>query len=340
MMIQNQEQGGVPGGAPANKKKFPWMIALGGCGCLTVLLLIVAGVIGYFAVGQAKSRFSELSEGYDITATSDGDEVSSGSKKSSKSDSGSKSSRKDSKNADSKTNALEPAKIRAYLDKPLTKADIDAFHKSADAWKKNKTFVEYEKNIEEMTVLEKKKEKSTVEQMRLVRNVSKMATWLPKLTTEFDEHLKKHGGAEEHFSRVLRISGVIAATDKMAKQHKIEDKNSDEAIKMVLKEQPEIAAEYQEGVKEAKAAAARGEEATMEAYVAISSGGPGALAMSRMPAASFKTWQSLSPAARKKAEDDMQTSLGVTSFIGIGLHPVLLFQTAFAAEFEEISGKK
>lgn len=339
MAVQHQDPNGVPGGAPVSNKKFPWMIVLGGCGCLTVLMLIVVGVGGYFFLVEAKSTFSELAEGAETALQVDDRGAGSDSKASSKSGSASKSGGKDSKHVDSKSNALESAKIREYMVKPLTKAEINDFHKSAAAWKKNKVFVEYESNLAELEKLDKKENKSAVEQMRAVRNVGKAATSIAKLSTAFDEHVKEYGGYEAHFSRILRISGAVAATEMMAKQHKLEDKHSDEAIKLVLKEQPEIAAEYKKGIEEAKEAAGKGEDGNIGAYMAVMSGGPGAIAMARMPAATFKTWQSLSPAERKKAEEDLTSALGVSSYLGLGIHPVMLFQGAMMSELNEITGK-
>ncbi len=335
MAMQIQDPNGVPGGAPANKSKFPWLIALGGCGCLTLVMLIVVGVIAYFAVGEAKTTFSEFSDGFEIESTSSDDGVASKSGKSSKS--GSKS--KDGSNADGKSDALEMDKVREYMLKPLTKAEVAAFHKSAAAWQKNKAFIEYEKNMKTLEKSDSKEKKSVVEGMRDMRNVGKTMTSMSKLSGAFDEHVKAHGGYEEHFSRILRISGAVAATEMMAKQHDLKDKHSDEAIKLVLKEQPEIAAEYKKGVKEAKEASSKGEEGNLEAYMAVIGGGPGAIAMARMPAATFKTWQSLSPAERKKAEEDLSSALGMTSYLGLGLHPVMLFQAAMMSELQEITDK-
>ncbi len=342
MTMQNQGQGGVPQGGvpggPAAKKKFPWLWVLGGCGCLTVVLLGVLVVGGFFVVRTQAESWNEVVSSFGSGPSGDSASDSApGSAK--KSESASKGSAQSKSSKGSSKDALDQAKVRAYMTKPLTKAEVNAFHKSSDTWKKNKAYVEYEKNLEEMKKLDGNKNKSTVEQMRAIRNVGKLTTSLAQLAEAFDEHIGKQGGYEEHYSRVLRIAGAIAATEMMAKQHKLEDKHSDEAIALVLKEQPEIAAEYKKGLDEAKKAAAANNEVGMETYLAVMSGGPGAVAMARMPASTFKTWQSLSPAERKKAEEDLQHSLGFSGYIGLAINPAALFQMAMMSEFNEVSGK-
>lgn len=342
MTMQNQGQGGVPQGGvpggPAAKKKFPWLWVLGGCGCLTVVLLLALVVVGFLVVRKSSDTWDEVVSSYGLNVSEDGPSEST-SGKAKKSTGTSKGSAQAKNSKETSKDALDPAKIREYMSKPLTKAEVNAFHKSSDTWKKNKAYVEYEKNLEEMKKLDGNKNKSTVEQMRAVRNVGKLTTSLAKLAEAFDEHIGKQGGYEEHYSRVLRIAGAIAATEMMARQHKLEDKHSDEAIALVLKEQPEIAAEYKKGLDEAQKAAAANNEVGMETYLAVMSGGPGAVAMARMPASTFKTWQSLSPAERKKAEEDLQHSLGFSGYIGLAINPAALFQMAMMSEFNEISGK-
>ncbi|MBA2663862.1 MAG: hypothetical protein H0U74_16355 [Bradymonadaceae bacterium] len=333
-------------GAPAGKKKFPLGLVLGGCGCLSLIGLTAAAVVGYFAYEKGSAFVNEVSQDFGVsspTQSGQGAPAASGTSKAEGSKGGIVGSAEShAKAVKENADALDAAKIRAYLDKPLTKADIQAFHKSAEAWQKNPAYIKWEKQNEALKSLNTKNDESVAGKLRAAREVGKTYTAMHELAAAFDEHLKKQGGYEKHYANTIRIAGVVAATETMAKQHKLKDKHADEAIKLVLKEQPAIAKEYKETIAEAQKTAAANKNdpnnpAAMQALMAISASGPGGVAMARMPAQSFRTWESLSAVERKQAETNLSFAMGASSWLGEAINPSMLLPMAMMSELQEFS---
>lgn len=333
-------------GAPPAGKGFPWGKVLAGCGCLMFLGVIAVGIVGFFAyraVDDLKDDFgfiTQLNEGSQTAKK--------GAKKGASTSPTSSSSGKgvlgieDPKKAHER--ALESATIRNYIEAPLTRAEVREFNKFTDDWRKNPAFVRWEKETQGLkTQSEKNKGKdlSVAEQLRAVRQAGRTVTAMTELIEAFDEHVQKNGGYEKHYSRTMRISGLHLAAETMSSKNKKLDIHSDEISKLMLKERPEIAREYQAALKDARETAARAktdDQKSMAAYQAMTSmmaGGPGTMALGRMPAQSFQTWDALSPAQRKELSENLTTVFGAASWFGMGMPPGVLFMAAFRAELEE-----
>ncbi|MFU8804996.1 MAG: hypothetical protein ACNA8W_14380 [Bradymonadaceae bacterium] len=338
----------VPQAAPPAAKGFPWGKVLAGCGCLSFVALIVVGVVGFFAWKAGSEAMDDLKDDFGFISEMQETGKSQGASKSSSKTSGKKGERSPTERS---SDALDAEKVRAYLQKPLTRAEVREFNKFVESWKKDPAYVRWEKEtkgLEEFGKKNKGKETSVAEQLRGVRQGARTMTAMTELIQAFDEHVQKNGGYEKHYSSTLRISGLHVASETVAKQHKNKNQHSDEVSKLMIKERPEIAKEYQGALKDAREASARAKNkdskdmAAYQAMMAMMGGGPGTIALARMPAQTFNTWDGLSEAQRKELSENLTTAFGAASWFGAGLHPVCFlpwhFRRRLASSLSELGG--
>jgi hypothetical protein len=331
---------------------FPWGKVLAGCGCLTLVVLLAGGGIAYFAWSKAKDEYDKAKdEGGAVSLLEQlADEGSSGESGSSGS---SASGGKDKVNAKKKAreareDALTHEKLRTYIREPLTMSDVDAYQEFVEEWRDNKAYKNWEKQWKALQDRSKDKDKdSMVGQLKTANQTAKTMQAVQQVWKAYDEHVREHGGYEEHYGRMTRIGGLMAAADAVAKEHKIDDANSDKVAAQMLEQRPEVAEQYEKNVKDAREAAAKAREsgnkdaqqmAAMQGIMTLASN-PGAVAMARMPEKSFETWDKLSPSERKELRESMKTAIAPGPYFGMafGGNPGSLLVAAYMSELKEIT---
>ncbi|AWV89412.1 hypothetical protein [Bradymonas sediminis] len=345
----NQPAPGVPMGQGQKKKSgLPCGLIAAGCGCLTLILLVALGVGGFFMYSTVSSEVGGITEL--IETISDGPTGDAAKKSKSqtttrgkKGDKGAVQEAKDEMEA-----AISPEKIRSYMKTPLTKKDIREQQKFLSEWEKNPVQQEYVKSLENVEKLKKEqegKEGSITGNLRNVNAGAKILNSMNKVTTAFDEHIRKSGGYEKYYSRVIRIGGVVAASQTVVGANKkLKDPDSDAVAKQMLKERPEIANEYRKNFEDAKKEIAQAKKSGTESAGAGAAAlmslaqGPGTVALARMPEQSFKTWAALSTKERKAVRDSMQPKAGYGGWFGLfSVNPAALLVSATMSELQELS---
>jgi hypothetical protein len=339
--------GGQHSGGNQSGGGFPWGKVLAGCGCVSLLGIIAIAVVVYFVV-DAGSKFAketgitdivEMAEKADETGASSGD----GSKK-----------RIEQQARKRKEEALDPKKIRAYVDAPLTKKDIREHHAFNKKWENSSAHKNWVVQFEKMKELDKEKDDSVAGGLKAVGQSAKWLNSVHDVMEAFDKQVRDSGGYEKYYGRMMRIGGVVAASDTITKANKkLKDPDSDAVAKRMIKERPEIAKQYKKNFAEAKKAIAEAEKrkkagkepkrGDMAAFAGMATimQGPGTVALARMPEASFETWKKLSAKERKKLRDSLTASIAPGHWFGLfAVNPAGLLMTSYMAEMEELKSKK
>ncbi len=328
---------------------FPWGKVLAGCGCLTLLGVIALGVGGYFLFGAASDAAEESGVAAifeEAKAHKEAAEENSG-----KSGKANADIEREARKA--KDDALDHEKVRAYLREPFTKKDVREHQAFVDQWHEHPAYKNWVEQYEKMKEVSEENDESVSGKLRAAGQASKWIRSARDVMEAFDEYVRDNGGYEEYYARLVRIGGVITASDTMTKSNKkLDDANSDAVAKQMLTERPEIAREYAKNMKEAKKAAKRAKEAKAEgkkpspgdqAALAGMMGmfqGPGTVALARMPEKSFKTWQSLSEAERKQLRESLDGSIAPGPWFGLyQLNSTALVMAAYAAEFQALEAE-
>jgi hypothetical protein len=195
---------------------------------------------------------------------------------------------------------------------------------------------------------------SVADKLRAVGASAKLMTAMSNVTQAFDEHIREFGGYEKYYGRLLRIGGVAAAAETIAKtSKKFEDPNSDAVAEQILAQRPEVAEQYKKNVKEAREAIAKANEAQKSGNAAPGAGmgamaalgtifqGPGTIALARMPEKSFETWAGLSPEVRKRVRESLRPKKEFGGWFGLfSVNPASLLVTASMAEFQALKEQK
>lgn len=349
-----------PAGAAKNTKKKGLacgVIALG-CGCLTLILLGAVALGAFFFVrSDASTADPDNAQGgiFGIFGEEGGivDMIAAGAKEAAKEgDKKSPAPKKKQKNAEQKARAqmkeaLSPEKIRAYLAQPLTPKDINAHQKFMRGWAKDPAQIEYikqSKAVEKLTQDSKGKEGSVAQSLKAVNASAKAMKSMQQVTEAFDKYIRKNGGYEEYYGRLLRIGGVVAAAQTVKDANKkFKDPDSDAVAKQMLKERPEVAKEYRKNFEEAKQAIAKARKsgaknsnAGMGALMAMGQG-PGTVALARMPEKSFKTWEALSVSQRKALRESLAQKDGFGGWFSLfAVNPAGLLVSATIAELDAL----
>ena len=352
---QSPPQARPPGDNRGGGGGFPWGKVLAGCGCLTLVALLVAGGVGYWLYSAGKEKLNDEEGGF-ISALEDMSE-SSGSRGSSSSgeggEAGAASSGSSAKGAKKKARkareeALSHKKLREYVRQPLTKSDVEEYKDFVKQWRQDKAYKNWNKQWKAMKARSEDKDKeSMVGQLKTARQTAKTMTAVQQVWKAYDEHIRQHGGYEKQYGRMTRVGGLIAAADAVAKEHKIENANSDKVAEKILEQRPEVAKEYQKNVEAAREAARAAKEsgdkdaqqmASMQGLMTMMSS-PGAVAMARMPEESFETWAKMSEGERKELRELMKTSVAPGPYFSsmFGGNPASLLVAAYMAELRDIS---
>lgn len=347
------------------KKKAPWGMILGGCAVLMVLLMICGGGASWFVLKKASKFADESGVGDLIEAAKSAEEASGGAKgsKRGKAGKGGKAGAADEAGAvdaeeaarAQREAALEWTQVRAYIQQPLTKKDIDDYFKFKAKWEKDPAFRDWSAQTRKLKDLgeasNSRKKDSLADQLKTVSATAKWASDANRMVAAFDEFIRKEGGYEKYYSRQVRVGALIAAADTAAQHTEgAGDPDSAAVAKQMLKERPEIARQYQDSIKEAKAAqkkakkAANPEEANVGALMMMASllQSPGTVALARMPEQSFKTWAALSDKERKALRESTRSSDDEFGgwYIYFAANPSLLLMTMVTAEMEEFQQGK
>jgi|GEM_PF-5351725 len=344
-----------PPNAP-KKKGLPCGLIAIGCGCLTLILLAVVAVGGFLMFRTTASAVEDEGGGlFGIFGEEGGivDMIAAGAKEASKEgDKKSTAQNKSKKNAEKKakeemTQALSPEKVRSYLAQPLTPKDINEHQKFMRDWAKDPAQIEYikqTKNIEKLTKDSKDKEGSVANSLKVVNASAKAMTAMQEVTEAFDKYVRKNGGYEKYYGRLLRIGGVVAAAQTVKDANKkFKDPDSDAVAKQMLKERPEVAKEYRKNFDEAKKAIAKAKQsgakdsnAGLGALMAMGQG-PGTVALARMPEKSFKTWDALSVTHRKALRESLVQKDGFGGWFSLfAVNPSVLLVSASMAELDAL----
>ncbi|QDG49758.1 hypothetical protein FIV42_03100 [Persicimonas caeni] len=339
---------------------FPWGKVLAGCGCLTVLLMFCAGGAVFFMI-QKGSEFAEENGLKDIAEMIEEMEGGSGSSGSggplggAESGNGEGSADIQREARQRKEDALDVEKIRAYINEPLTKKDIREHHEFVEEWKSDPAYKNWVEQFEKMKELNKKKDESVTGNLKAIGQSAKWMNAAKTVMEAFDKKVREEeGGYEKYYGRLMRIGGVVAASDTITKSNrKLKDANSDAVAKRMLEERPEIAKQYKKNLAEAKKAVAEAEKrkkagqepnpgdmAALGGLMTIMQG-PGTVALARMPEGSFETWKKLSPEERKKLRESLTDSIAPGPYFGLfAVNPAGLIMTAYMAELDELKPDK
>jgi hypothetical protein len=329
---------------------WPWGKILAGCGCLTLLGMVVLAGVVYFAV-DAGSEWAEEVGITDIAEMAEESEQGGSAEEVAKKERIEKQARK------RKEEALDPKKIRSYIGEPLTKKDIREHHAFTKEWKDNAAYKNWIVQFEKMKELDNKEDDSIAGGLKAVGQSAKWVNAARDVMEAFDKHVRESGGYETYYGRMIRVGGVTAASDTIAKSKKksnkkLRDPNSDAVASRMIEERPEIAKQYAKNIAEAKKAIAEAEKRKKAGKEPKAGGmaalaglgtimqGPGTVALARMPEASFKTWNELSPKERTKLRESLSGSIAPGHWFGMfTVNPAGLIMTTYAAEMQELKSK-
>ncbi len=339
----------VPGQQPqaaSGGGGFPWGKVAIGCGCLTLLAIVVMGVGGYF-LWRKGSEIAKKSGVKDIVQAA----------KEAQDDSASGGSGDDAdikaEARKRKQEALDAKKIREYVRKPLTRKDVDAYFDFVHKWQNNPAYKNWVVEFKKMKDLDKKNDDSVTGQLQAVGQTAKWMSAADKVMKAFDKQVRDSGGYQQYYGRVIRVGGVVAAADRITKTNKkLKDANADAVADEMLTERPKIAKQYAKNMKQAKEALAEAKKAqkagkqpdpsNMAALGGLMSvfQGPGTIALARMPEQSFQTWKSLSPKERKRLRDSLTDSIAPGPWFGLfAVNPAALVMSSYMAEMDTLKGE-
>jgi hypothetical protein len=340
------QQGGPSGGQSGGG--WPWGKILAGCGCLTFLGLVGIAVVVYFVV-DAGTKFAEETGISDIAEMAEEAETASG---------GKDNARIQQEARKRKEEALDPKKIRDYVQQPLTKKDIKEHHAFTKEWQDSPAYKNWVVQFEKMKELDKNKDDSVAGGLKAVGQSAKWVNSVRDVMEAFDTQVRDSGGYEKYYGRMLRIGGVVAASDTIAKSQKsktidgLSGASSDAVAAQMIKERPEIAKQYKKNIAEAKKAMEEVEKrkkagkeprpGDMAAFSGLATimQGPGTIALARMPEKSFQTWKSLSPKEREKLRESLSGTIAPGHWFGLfAVNPAGLLMTSYMAEMNELKPK-
>lgn len=329
-----------------------------GCGCLSIILLLFAAVGGFFVFSSPSDSGGGAEENGILSGVFGGGDDSGGGilggdggiistiassatgTKQKKLERQMEAKKKSIKEMEEATSAT---KIRSYLEKPLSKDDLEKHLKFVSDWETNPVRKKFKGRMKGLDKLNGD-EKSVANQLKVANASTKMATAAMDLAEAYNKHILKHGGYEAYSGRIVRIGGVIAASNRIKSTHKkLKDADSDAVSKQMLTERAEVASEYKKLMKEAKKSAAGNSKAGLGA-LAMMGRTPGTIALARMPQASFKIWDRLPVKQRKKIRESIspeKSILGGGFAFGMGsVNPSVMMLKLSAAETQAFNRKK
>jgi len=235
---------------------------------------------------------------------------------------------------------LEPLEVRKELQKPLTKHDVDRTLGIYDDLQKSDAYRRWDKSYHKLEKNNGNHDPDTIDKMRMMRDSVEGADAYRDVYLEFGRLVKKRGGYRAYMGSLVRMSGVAAAAEQIAKDHGNADPASDEVAGFVLHDRPAIKKEFQKTLHQARKMASRhaGQGTRnlgdMSALMMLQQ--PGTVAMARMPEKSFKRWKSFSVARRKKIlalPKEAQTTF--PAFLGIAVTGKGLIMTSELSAVKE-----
>lgn len=350
----------APGPQPATASQggssFPWGKVLAGCGCLTLFALICAGGVIVYLV-KAGSDFAKetgLSDIVELVEEAEEGSGGSGGPAGAFGGDGASNAEIKAQARKRKEEALDGTKIREYVKKPLTQKDIDEHHEFVEEWKADPAYKNWVEQFEKMKELNKQKDDSVAGGLKAIGQSAKWMNAANKVMEAFDKKVREDGGYAEYYGRLIRIGGVVTASETITKANKkLDDPDSDAVAEQMIKERPEIAKQYKKNLAEAKKAVEEAEKrkkagkqprpGDMAAFGGLMTimQGPGTVALARMPEESFETWQELSSKDRKRLRESLDGSIAPGPYFGLfAVQPAHLIMAAYMAELEELDPNK
>ncbi|MGM0555436.1 MAG: hypothetical protein ACQEVA_03560 [Myxococcota bacterium] len=346
---QAPPQGRPPQGQPQQSGGgFPWGKVLAGCGCLTLVAVLVGGGLMWWGFSKVKEVGDEAGITELLEEGSSGSSGSSGATSPGTDKDGKQKGDAKKRAREARDEALSHEKLRTYIREPLTKKDINEYREFVEEWRENDAYKNWTTHWEALKERGKAEDKDSMAgQLKTAGQTAKTMSAMQSVWKAYDQHVRDQGGYEEHFGRMTRIGGLMAAADGVAKTNKFKDANSDKVAKKMLDERPEVAKQYKKNIADARAAAKKAREsgdkdakdmAAMQGMMSLVSN-PGALAMARMPEESFETWSDLSKSDRKELRELMKTSIAPGPYFGMafGGNPGTLLVAAYMSELKEIN---
>jgi len=291
------QRGGArpPGGDSASRGEsggggFPWGKSCLGCGCLT-LLLLVCGAGGFF--GYQAYQWRQMEEGIQVRK-----EV-----------------------TQKRKLVVESRNIGANLEEPLTRSEVEAFESTIEQWKSSEPFKHFEQI--QQTLDEQSDEPSVFEIFEGIWMVWSAASTFQQLGVAYVEAIEANGGIEEHYRRLQRIGGVLAAAHEVATGRHFENTESvesDELAELLYQNHGEVTQAYSDQIEAVRAEQSSFEELAGEGTLGI-------YALAALPKESFAPWYEISSERRKKVMNLFAWTLAAETLSFGGL--------AFPIEFDQ-----
>ena len=269
-----------------------------GCGCLTGIVIIGLAVAGYFGFFAAKDFVEANADGFDSSSILE--------KAEDIANAAGEKGGAAGKVADAVTveeqNKVSPARLRAALQQPLTRKDLEQTQAIFTKLKNSDAYKQFQTSTAAIKELGDKQDESTADKLAAMRDMTKGMAAFKEIQLEHDRLVKEAGGYDQHLGRLVRLGGVAAAAKQTANDKKLDDPASDAVARAVPGEVAAVKEEFLKTEAEAKALreAGKDQEAQMMMLTLLR---PGAIAMARMPAESFETWKSFTVEEREKAMD-------------------------------------
>lgn len=285
------------------KKTIFWV--LGGCGCITLLVIVAAVALLAGGVIAADSALEEagFEDFSDVTKTvEDFEKLSKGKQGQGEGGKANAKAREITQKLDE--SALTSEKIAASIAEPLTRAEVVAYVETVEEVRDSDAFKRIEKEMGSLKELDKEKgEKGLLDQMRAAKGAVSVYSSAGDVLEELDRQIKERGGYQAYYGRTARVSGVLVAARLYAVDG---DPLSQATAKRLLTLKPEKEKVFAELYAELDKAAASGKEPDQAATQKFAQSWsvlqqPADVALARMPAASFQAWADLSPKLRERA---------------------------------------
>lgn len=293
---------------------FPIGKVLIGCGCLSLLAMVIVAVAifggGFFLYQKAEeSGVTEVVKNLDDTLE--------GAKKD-----GGKSIKKKALDKGKKEMNIDGEQLLEWPGMPLTKKDVDQHVAFMKRWEGSNFVKEARANQATLQELSKKKksEKGALDNLRELNAAKNAVMNTAKAYEEIEKIAPKYGGFNEVMRRYFQVMAIAGAASGVTEKQDVEALSSDATAKKMLSEHKEWAEQYRIWTKVNQEyyrvmISSQSDPQLMEKLSkdpdfqqssedqkrlsSIQRENPGALVLGKLPEQSVKTWSALSPKQRQ-----------------------------------------